>query len=115
MEKIMAIRRTINGQEWLFMLTDEEIQKVYCVEQAKNDSADIINRIEQNIDPEDPDDAEVHICGIDTTAGKLRALLADDEAIDEMAHELREKLDGHCMVSDIVGDLCDEVIKDQIY
>lgn len=113
-ENIMAIKRKINGQEYLFKLTDQEIYDAYRIKRSEYDREDVKCRLESYIDEDDPDDAEVCVSGTETTAGKLRALLADDEAIDRMAEELRHCLDSHDSISEILWMACDEAIEDEL-
>lgn len=110
----MIIKRNINGVEMEIELTDAEIWAAHQEELAKNDRSEIRYVLEDLID-DNPDDEEVFWNQQDATVGRLRKLLDDEEAIARMAKDLREKLDNHDGISEILRYACEEIISDEIY
>lgn len=110
----MEIRRKIGEIEIAITLTDTEMWDAYRKEQDIFDCEDVRSRIEDMYDDEDPDDKEVWIGGTETTAGKLRKLLEDDEAIARIAHDMRNCLDNHDGISECLWMACDEAIEDEL-
>lgn len=110
----MIIKRNINGAEMEIELTDAEIREAYRIEQHNCDKADIIARLEYQCYDGDPDDMEIWFGSIETTVKGVRELMADDEAIEEMANDLRRTLDNHDGVSECLWLSCDDVIENYL-
>ena len=109
----MIIKRNINGVETEIELTDAEIWAAHQEELAKNDRSEIRYVLEDLVD-DNPDDEEVFWNQQDATVGQLRKLLADDQVVAQMGKDLREKLDNHDGISEILRYACEEVISDYI-
>ena len=109
----MIIKRNINGVEMEIELTDAEIRQAHIEEQKQCDRSEIRYVLEDLIDDQE-DDVEVFWNQDDCTVGQLRKLLADDQAVAQMGKDLREKLDNHDGISEILRYACEEVISDYI-
>lgn len=109
----MKIKREINGQEVEIELTEAEIRQAHIEEQKECDRSEIRYVLEDLIN-DNLDDEEVFWNQGDCTVGQLRKLLDDEEAIARMAKELRDKLDNHDGISEMLRYVCEEVISDEI-
>lgn len=109
----MKIMRNINGQEVEIELTDAEIRQAHIEEQKQCDRIEIRYVLEDLIDDQE-DDVEVFWNQDDCTVGQLRKLLADDQVVAQMGKDLREKLDNHDGISEILRYACEEIISDYI-
>ena len=109
----MIIKRNINGVETEIELTDAEIWAAHQEELAKNDRSEIRYVLEDLIDDQE-DDVEIFWNQQDATVGQLRKLLADDQAVAQIGKDLREKLDNHDGISEILRYACEEIISDYI-
>lgn len=109
----MKIKRNINGQEVEIELTDAEIRQAHIEEQKQCDQSEIRYVLEDLIDDQE-DDVEVFWNQDDCTVGQLRKLLADDQVVAQMGKDLREKLDNHDGISEILRYACEEIISDYI-
>ena len=109
----MKIKRTINGAEVEIELTEAEIRQAYIEEQKECDRSEIRYVLENLID-DNLDDEEVFWNQQNATVCQLRKLLDDEDAIARMAKELREKLDYHDGISELLRYACEEVISDEV-
>lgn len=109
----MKIKRNINGQEVEIELTDAEIWAAHQEEIKRNDQSEIRYVLEDLIDDQE-DEVEVFWNQQDATVGQLRKLLDDEEAIAQMGKDLREKLDSHDGISEILRYACEEIISDYV-
>ena len=109
----MIIKRNINGMDIAIELTDVEIRQAHIEELRECDKSEIKYVLEDLIN-DNPDDEEVFWNQSDATVGQLRKLLDDEEAIARMAKELRDKLDNHDGISELLRYACEEVISDEI-
>lgn len=109
----MKIMRNINGQEVEIELTEAEIRQAHIEEQKQCDRSEIRYVLEDLIDDQE-DDVEIFWNQDDCTVGQLRKLLADDQVVAQMGKDLREKLDNHDGISEILRYACEEIISDYI-
>lgn len=107
----MKIKR--NGIE--IELTDEEIEQAYREGRLYYNMEDIRSRLEQNIDDDDPDNKEVWVTNyMETTAGRIRELLADNEWIRKCAERFDDALGNNDGFMESFWMTADQVIEDML-
>lgn len=102
-----------NGVE--IELTDAEVEQVYRERRHYYNTEDIRSRLEQNVDDNDPDDKEIWIGSyIETTAGRVRELLADDEWVSKCAERFDDALSKNDGFMESFWMTADQAIEDMM-